>query len=155
MKNMTSITSITKEEVNVYLDSVSYNELVQLRNVIDKRICILDKQTQNDELVKLGKARIQIKDIFKCTSYGIGIVLVIDLISPGIIRQGFTYTLPHNTNYNTNYTGKESQIIIKNFENIFAPSQYEYPKCSLAVSVRLINCKFEDLYIDMILEPDN
>ena len=150
---MSSMSSITKEEVNVYLDSVSYTELVQLRNVIDKRICILEKQAKNDELAKLGKANIQIKDISKCN--GIGIVLVIDLISPGIIRQEFTYKLPHNTHNNTNHIDKERQIIIKCFENIFASSQYEYPKCGLIVSVRLINCKFEDLYIDMILEPSN
>jgi hypothetical protein len=149
------MSSITKEEVNVYLDSVSYTELVQLRNVIDKRIYILEKQAKNDEIAKLGKANIQIKDTSKCTTYGIGIVLVIDLISPGIIRQGFTYTLPHNTHNNTNHIDKERQIIIKCFENIFASSQYEYPKCGLIVSVRLINCKFEDLYIDMILEHSN
>jgi hypothetical protein len=149
------MSSITKEEVNVYLDSVSYTELVQLRNVIDKRIYILEKQAKNDEIAKLGKANIQIKDTSKCTTYGIGIVLVIDLISPGIIRQGFTYTLPHNTNHNTNHNGKERQIIIKCFDNIFASSQYEYPNCGVAVSVRLINCKFEDLYIDMILEHSN
>lgn len=147
--------SITKEEVNVYLDSVSYSELVQLRNVIDKRIYILDKQAKDDELAKLGKARIQIKDTSKCTSYGIGIVLVIDLISPGIIRKGFTYTLPHKTNHNTNHNGKESQIIIKEFEQYFPILQYEYPNCGVVVSVRLSNCKFEDLCIDMILETDN
>jgi GTPase len=131
-----------KEAINSYIDTLEYSELVNLRNIITKKINILDKQKQNLDINKLVKAKIQIKDIYKCDS--IGIVLVVDLITPGIIRQNFTYICP--------LQHRESKITIKNFETIFPSYQFEYPKCGIVISIRLTNCKFEDLYIGMILE---
>lgn len=149
---------MNQDNINAYLDSLSISNLEKLRYDIDTRINKMKKIEEQH----IQKANIEIKEIWKIND--IGIVLRIDLISPGIIKPGFTYKLSNNTNndiksnshINVPNETNDRKLIIKNFEYVFPKSHCEYPMYNIPVSISFTNkkMKIDDLYIGMILEPE-
>ena len=72
---------------------------------------------------------------------GVGIILDLETVTPGIVKRGFRYKIKDMGN-----------ILIKDFDNNFLPQFFEHP-CSNIFAIVSLDFNYKNLEKDMILEP--
>ena len=107
------------------------------------------------------KANLKIKEIYKVG--GIGVVLLLETISPGYVQCGFNYKVVIGNSVGVSagigngvvdgkVISRKPVITIKSFENNFCPSEFEHPNNDIIACVKMNGCSLSDLQKDMILE---
>lgn len=140
-------------------------QLYHIQKVITKQIQEVEHTNRFELNMDMLKANLKIKEIYKVG--GIGVVLLLETISPGYVRCGFNYKaitsngvvdgvvdgiVTGNGVVDGEYNTRKTVITIKQFENNFCPSEFEHPNNNIIACVKMNCCSLSDLQKDMILE---
>jgi hypothetical protein len=129
------------KKIKDQIDNLNNEDLMEIRSYVQKQFDILQMRIQHAENIETEKATLKIKDVYKFG--GVGILLTLETITPGIVEEGYQYKY-----------GESAIITIKGFENHFCESKFEHPHSNILAVVKLsVNLKFSELEINTELEP--
>ena len=155
-KNVNKI-ELLMANIKEKLRKLQLSQLSHIQKVEHSNCFELDMDINID--INILKANLKIKEIYKVG--GIGVVLLLETISPGYVQCGFNYkVITGNGVCNSVGNGvvdaednaRKIVITIKSFENNFCPSEFEHPNNDICACVKMNGCSLSDLQKDMILE---